>query len=162
MSSIKFKNTGKRLKDFNSKKNKSLKISLAKKKPIGIVLPLQDKSKSSESLFAMTYDLKDQVKVNLKNLLLTQKGEVLCNPNFGTSLINIYNSTDLENIEDIAMSEIENVVAKYMPFVALTNFSSIKIEETEEVSGYYELEINYRVSGFNDDNKLVLNIKTSR
>jgi phage baseplate assembly protein W len=162
MSSIKFKNTGKRLKDFNDKKNKRLKISLDKKKPIGIVLPLQDKSRSNESLFSMTYDLKSQVKVNLKNLLLTQKGEALCNPNFGTSLINIYNNTNLESIEDIAMSEIENAVVNYMPFVTLTNFSSIKVEETEEVSGYYELEIDYRVSGFNDDSKLVLNIKTSR
>ena len=49
-----------------------------------------------------------------------------------------------------------------MPFVNLTNFSSVKIEETENVSGYYELEIDYSIEGFEDLNKLILNIEMSR
>tara|TARA_Y100000114_G_C11753314_1_gene325552 strand:- start:186 stop:674 length:489 start_codon:yes stop_codon:yes gene_type:complete len=162
MSSIKFKNTGKRLKDFKNKRIKNKIIEEDLKKPIGIMLPLQEKRKNSESLFAMSYNINDQVKVNLKNLILTQKGEMICNPNFGTNLISIYNSTNLESIEEIAMNEIQQSVSAYMPFVNLTNFSSVKIEETENVSGYYELEIDYSIEGFEDLNKLILNIEMSR
>ena len=162
MSSIKFKNTGKRLKDFKNKNIKNKIIEEQNKKPIGIILPLQEKKRNSESLFAMTYNISDQVKVNLKNLILTQKGEMICNPNFGTNLIAIYNSTNLESVEEVAMNEIQSSVNTYMPFVNLTNFSSIKKEYTENTSGYYELEIDYFIEGFENINKLTLNIEMSR
>ena len=63
MSAIKFKNTGKSLKDLRARRRKSLRIELDNKKPIGIILPIQQKRNNNDTLFAMSYDLKEQIKI---------------------------------------------------------------------------------------------------
>jgi len=162
MSNISFKNTGKSIEEVEKRflKEKSLRDSI--KKPIGIVLPLKPKKNSNETLFEMSYDINEQIKTNLKNLLLTSKGEVLCSPDFGTNLNQLYNATDVDSIEEIAMEEIKTTVKKYLPFIELSNFSSQKIHETQEISGYYELKIEYSIAGISDLNELILKISTSR
>lgn len=163
MSRIKFKNSGKLAKDFIKSKDYESKIK-ENAKPIGINLPLRKKSSHNESLFEMTYNIEDQVKVNLKNLILTRKGEYLCMPDFGTNIIDVYNSPELENedVDSFIMKEIQEVVNKYMPFVSLSNFSSKKVKETKSYSGYHEIEIRYIISTLSSQNKLNLKILTSR
>lgn len=162
MSKVKFKNTGKLRKDFTKKEKYKNKILESGKKPIGIKLPLSSSKNSNETLFEMTYTVSDQVKNNLKNLILTKKGEYLCMPSFGTNLIDVYNSTNLENIEEIAMQEIQSAVSTYMPFINLTNFTSIKISETLDNPGYFEININYTINESEETNKLIIKILTSR
>lgn len=162
MSKIKFKNTGKLRKDFVKKEKYKNKILESNKQPLGIKLPLTPKKLSNESLFEMTYTIEDQVKNNLKNLILTRKGEYLCSPNFGTNLIDIYNRTDLENIESIAMSEIQNSVNIYMPFVNLINYTSVEIPESFDNPKYYEIKINYTIDSIEEKNVLIIKLLTSR
>jgi hypothetical protein len=57
-------------------------INLNKNITIGISLPF-----NAPSAFRSTYSFKDQLKYNLVNLLLTNKGERIFNPNFGTDII---------------------------------------------------------------------------
>lgn len=162
MANISFKNTGKSIEQVEKRFRKEKKLRDSIKKPIGIVLPLKPKKNSNETLFEMTYDVNDQIKTNLKNLLLTSKGEVLCSPDFGTNLNQLYNATDVDDIEELAMEEIKATVKKYLPFVELSNFSSQRIEATQDKSGYYELKIEYSVAGISDLNELILKINTSR
>ena len=160
MSKYLFKNSGKSIKSINKKNIRQEVLDNENILPIGIVLPLRPGSKQNENLFSMTYDENEQVKINLKNLILTKKGEVLGNPDLGTSLIDLYNATDLENIDEIAMKEIKSTVNKYMPFVNLLNYASVYISATEESSPYYEINILYN---YNDiQNELFLKIQTSR
>lgn len=157
-----FKNTGKLKKDFVKKQRHEQAIKQSNKIPIGIKLPLTPKKNRNQTLFEMTYSLSDQVKVNLKNLILTKKGECLCNYDFGTNLIDLYNQTNLEEIEDFAMQEIQSAVNKYMPFVSLQNYTSIKIEETFENPEYYEIKIDYNIPNLNENSKLIIKLLTSR
>ena len=98
--------------------------------PIGIKTPLERGSKSKETLFKMHFDISEQVKDNLKNLIMTQKGERLGFPDFGTNLRQIYSNNTLtkDQIVDIASKEISNVVSKYMPSIRLEEFYSSKID----------------------------------
>ena len=162
MSKTKFKNTGKLKKDFIKKEKYKNKVQEFRKKPIGIKLPLSTKKNSNESLFEMTYSIEEQVKVNLKNLILTKKGEYLCNPEFGTNLIKIYNSTNLEDIEDIAMNEIESAVSIYMPFIKLKSYTSTKINETSNNPEYYKLTVDYNIEGLENKSSLIIRLLTSR
>lgn len=162
MSKTVFKNTGKLKKDFVKKDKRQKSIIDSGKTPIGIKLPLSPKLNSNNTLFEMTYSVYDQVKVNLKNLILTKKGEYLCAPDFGTNLIDLYNRTDLEDIESFAMDEIQSTVGLYMPFVSLVNYTSVKIPETFENPEYYELKVDYEVSGFNKISTLIIKLLTSR
>lgn len=143
MSQYKFKNSGRSIKDINKRLRRQEVISQESKSPIGIVLPLRNSQNTQETLFSMTYDENDQVKINLKNLILTRKGEYLGRPDFGTDLIELYSSSNRENIDEIAMSEVKSAVSKYMPFITLQDYTSQYIEPTESNSPYYEISIKY-------------------
>lgn len=104
---------------------------LAKKvnKPLGIKTPLEKGNRSGETLFKMHFDIKDQIRDNLKNLIMTQKGERLGFPDFGTNLRQIYSNTSISNEEilDRASNQIEETVSKYIPNIRLINFYSEKL-----------------------------------
>ena len=102
------------------------------KKPIGIKTPLERGNvQNGESLFKMHFSIEDQVVDNLKNLIMTQKGERLGFTDYGTNLNKIYSDTSLteDEIADIASTEISNVVSKYMPSIRLSQFYTQKVED---------------------------------
>ena len=103
MSKFKFKNSGKKVSDFVDSEEYLEKIQNKKSKPYGIILPIQSKKKSTESLFAMTYSPEDQLLVDLKTLILTRKGEYLTEPNFGTNIIDLYSKTDIDDVKSSSM-----------------------------------------------------------
>ena len=102
------------------------KTIVVPEKPIGIKTPLERGSRQSESLFKMHFDITKQIEDNLKNLIMTQKGERLGFPDFGTQLKSIYSNNTLndEQIVEIASSEINRAVSKYMPNISLVEFYS--------------------------------------
>ena len=115
-------------------------------KPIGISTPLTKGFRNNESLFKMHYVLENQIDDNLKNLLMTKKGERLGFASFGTNLVKIFSLTNStkDEIEEIAMSEINKTVSTYMPFLELLDFSS-EIDEdlSNKKETTYKLIISY-------------------
>ena len=90
---------------------------------IGLKLPLDH---DRQGFFPRTKTSLEQVKHNIRNLLLTKRGERLGNPIFGSDLLNILfeQEDDIENrIEEIIRSS----VSEFLPFVDITkieiNFS---------------------------------------
>ena len=160
MSQYSFKSSGRNIKELDKKIKRNDFIEKEKELPVGIVLPLQRSKKSGDSLFAMTYDINEQTKINLKNLILTRKGEYLGRPDFGTSLIDLYSLSNNENIDQIAMEEIKSVVAAYMPFIELKNFESSYIEPTINNSPYYDIKIYYIFN--NIENEINIKLQVSR
>lgn len=114
-------------------KNKS-KLFVQEKFPIGIKTPIEPGYRDNETLFKMNFDPFEQIKDNLKNLILTQKGERLGFPDFGTDLLQIYSNTELsdDQIADVVMAEIQEAVRKYMPSLFLKNFYSQKLSDDEK------------------------------
>jgi len=105
--------------------------------PLGIKTPLEKgSSRNGESIFKMHYSIVDQVVDNLKNLLMTQKGERLGFEDFGTRLKQIYSNTDLneEEIVEKASADISDTVKKYMPSIRLKDFYSEKIVEDTNIN----------------------------
>ena len=109
------------------------KLFKPEKFPIGIKTPIEPGYRDNEDLFKMHFEPFEQIKDNLKNLVLTQKGERLGFPDFGTDLLSIYSNTELtdEEVSDVVMSEIQAAVSKYMPSIFLQNFYSQKITQDE-------------------------------
>lgn len=60
---------------------KILKVHLDKTVQVGISLPM-----NVSNVFPMTFSNKEQIKSNLLNFILTNKGERLYRPNFGTDI----------------------------------------------------------------------------
>lgn len=119
-----------KIRQFNKIKEISNEIV---EKPIGIKTPLSKGKKENETLFEMNFNPNDQIRDNLKNLILTQKGERLGFPDFGTNLSILYSDTNLTltQIEEILMKEISDVVQKYLGSVTLEEFYTGKVENDQ-------------------------------
>ena len=95
-----------------------LDIEPQKKVGIGITLPIQ---KGNDGYFNQTFNTSDAIKTNIKNLLLTKRGERVMQPNFGTTLWNILfeNDTDDTPISDKIEKSIESAIKFWLPFVSI-------------------------------------------
>jgi len=93
----------------------------------GITLPLR---KGETGFFEQAFVSFEQAKSNLKNLLLTKKGERVMQPNFGTGL----HSLLFEQIDDNLESKIQETITKnvnyWLPYV---NIKNIDVEMTNEL-----------------------------
>lgn len=165
MSKIMFKNAGKSVDDVRQEKasiDESKKTDAA---PIGIQFPLRRGSKSYETLFKMNDNVFDQISNNLKVFIMTQKGELIGKPDFGTILHNIYNRTDLEkeDIENLAMQDLSAGISKYFPFVNLIDYESFEVKENSNVNAdYVKLDIRYNIQGFEESvNRIQIKIRRS-
>lgn len=85
----------------------------------------------------------EAIKSDLMHLILTQKGERLYNPNFGTNLMKfIFEQNDSVTFSDIK-TEISDVVKRYIPELNLNNVTLDYVEDNDHVA---LLTINYTVS----------------
>jgi phage baseplate assembly protein W len=93
---------------------------------INIRFPFFDSKKGY--FLEMTKTSKDAIKSNLMHLLLTNKGERLYMPEFGTNLRKyIFEQNDLEtqvNIKD----EIQNTITKFIPNLIIDTLEVIPLE----------------------------------
>lgn len=93
----------------------------------GITLPVKN---GETGFFEQAFTSYDQAKSNLKNLLLTKKGERIMQPNFGTGL----HSLLFEQIDDTFQQKIQETITKnvnyWLPYISIKN---IDVEMTNEL-----------------------------
>lgn len=109
--------------------------------PIGIKTPLRPGTR--EGVWAMNFDMADQVHDNLRNLILTNWGERLGVYDFGANLKQL--TTELVSIEDFegeAIVRIKNAVSRWMPYVVLQDF----IGKTEHEGNSKIAQISFAVT----------------
>jgi len=91
-------------------------LDLQKNIAIGVSLPFNKP-------FTSTYTTKNQIKSNLVNLLLTDMGERVMNPNFGCNLKRYL----FENINDVNAEKVKNAVLSsvgyYIPEITVTSIA---------------------------------------
>lgn len=105
-------------------------------KPLGITLPLQ---LGANGYFENTSDPFVQVRSNLSNLLLTQKGERPMQPTFGSRLHSFVFEQETDNAFDNLQSVIEEAVAEWMPFVQILDVS----KTFDKISGVTTVTISF-------------------
>lgn len=115
--------------------------------PIGIVTPL-DLGDSDEGLLAMHYNVGDQMKNNLRDLLMTNWGERVGVYDYGGNLGPLV--TEYENGKDAfdnaCMQRIMYAVNKWMPYVTLESFDSNKVTYTNQIGlGAVILLVDYSI-----------------
>ena len=104
---------------------------------IGVSLPF-----NGPVAFNSTYSTYDQIKSNLINLLLTNKGERVFNPEFGADLKTVLFEGITEDINDIIRSLISTNVSIFVPEVTITNLNVVKDEDHNTIS----LTVQYRIN----------------
>ena len=89
-------------------------LDLNKNVAVGVVFPF-----NGNAVFNSSYTTSDQVKSNLINVLLTEPGERIYEPNFGVGLKKLLFENQIK--EDELESKIKDQCALYIPEIDITN-----------------------------------------
>ena len=92
-------------------------LDLQKNIAIGVALPF-----NAPGVFKSTYSTKDQIKSNLVNLLLTDVGERVMNPNFGCNLKKYLFEGLTESNLEILKTDVLNSISFYVPEITVVEF----------------------------------------
>jgi phage baseplate assembly protein W len=83
---------------------------------VGIGFPLDH---NVQGFFRKTKTIREQTKSNIRNLLLTEKGERLFQPNFGSNLKSLlFEQITPEKIDDIE-NDIRESIGTWLPYVSI-------------------------------------------
>jgi phage baseplate assembly protein W len=126
-------------------------LDLRKNIAIGVSLPFKGP-------FTSTFTTKDQIKSNLINLLLTNKGERVMNPTFGCDikkqLFQNITPTLQQNIIDIIVDSV-NV---FIPEIQLLNIEVIPYTDYNQIS----ITIDYKITISNTPGQVTIQFETLR
>lgn len=139
MAQISFKDVG--IEDYRE----SNRLEEEQRIPIGIKTPLE-LDYSNGTIFKMHFNLPDQISDNLRNLILTNRGERLGFYDFGANIrpiLSEFNKKD--EFDQEVMRRIKKAVSTYMPFVELIGYESKGVDLNKESIGYIKLLIAYSV-----------------
>jgi phage baseplate assembly protein W len=87
-------------------------IDTEARRAVGFGFPL-----NGNAVFVPTYQTRDQIKANLVNYLLTNKGERVFNPNFGGDLRNLLFENILDATVEDLRGRIQNDINSFFPEV---------------------------------------------
>jgi len=113
-------------------------IDTEARRAVGFGFPL-----NGNAVFTPTYQTRDQIKANLVNYLLTNRGERVFNPNFGANLRNLL----FENISDTTTEElrgrIQNDINSFFPEVQVKQviFNNIPDSNTINFTLTYQIVV---------------------
>ena len=106
----------------------------------GITLPL---SRGETGFFQQAFVSFEQAKSNLKNLLLTRKGERIFQPNFGTGLHELLFEQLTDDLSSKLEQTITNSVNSWLPYI---NIDSIDVKMTDEMKDNHKAEMSITFS----------------
>ena len=126
-------------------------LDLRKNIAIGVSLPFKGP-------FTSTFTTKDQIKSNLINLLLTNKGERVMNPTFGCDIKNqLFENITIESEQKIINSIVDSVNL-FLPEVRLLN-----VEITPEIDfNQISLTVYYSINISNTPGQVTIQFETLR
>jgi phage baseplate assembly protein W len=122
---------------------------IGQKRGIGISVLFNN----GNNVFNQTFTTKEQVKSNLINYILTNKGERLFNPTFGGNLrASLFNP---DSSFDSVVASLEQEIYAYVPNIIIRNIAIKKYSDENLVNIILDYSIN------NQNDNLVINVSTN-
>ena len=126
-------------------------LDLNKNVAIGVAFPFD-----ADGVFNQTFTQKEQVKSNLINVLLTEKGERVNLPNFGVGLKNLLFETNMDT--NLLEDRINTQIQQYIPEITL--ISAVVTFSPDEHILYIKITYRYNPSNELDAIQLNFNAQT--
>jgi phage baseplate assembly protein W len=123
-------------------------------KSVGVTLPLR---KGNNGYFEVSYTTKDQIKSNIKSLLLTQKGERLMQPTFGSDLKRYLFEPISSNLDSFIEDSITEAINTWMPYVTVESIIYDTSNDLKDMNRI-DLELKYSLKYSNSQTLEQLNI----
>jgi phage baseplate assembly protein W len=107
---------------------------------IGITLPLQ----IGNIAFNQSFTTSEQVRTNIKSLLLTKRGERIMQPNLGSGLDELVFDLNDDNLASDVEEIIISTLQQWLPYVTV---EEIDIEQTNELkdSNRVNISLKFRI-----------------
>ena len=109
-------------------------LDLQKNIAIGVSLPFD-----GPGVFNSTYTTKDQIKSNLVNLLLTDIGERVMNPNFGCNLRKFLFEGITDDNSELLINSLTDSISVFVPQVTVRDITLDPIPDSNSIN----LTVNY-------------------
>ncbi len=114
---------------------------------IGLELPF---ARSSRGLFGQTATTLEQAGHNIKNLLLTSKGERVMQPDFGSDLRSLLFEQAGDNINNDIKEAISDAMSNWLPYINISNVNVIENETNlNQIKVSIDFSLNYDPNRFN-------------
>ena len=113
-------------------------IDLEKDIAVGITLPFG----KNKGLFSLSYTTEEQAISNLKNLLLTRKGERLFQPEFGSSVYSLLFEQMNENLSTQMDEQLREDIGFWLPYIVIDEL----IIQPNYDRNYVGIELKFRVT----------------
>jgi phage baseplate assembly protein W len=105
-------------------------------------------STGAHGLFSSIYTTPQQVKENLKSLLLTRIGERLMQPTFGTNLLNIIFEPNISDLKEDIVDLLTAPINYWIPSITIESVDIITNEDDPNLIHNLKITIKYSVQNF--------------
>ena len=113
---------------------------------IGLKLPF---NRGKSGLFPQTETTLEQAGSNIKNLLLTAKGERIMQPNFGSRLRDLLFEQYTEDLTERIKQEIQEAMSTWLPYIVISKVDIIQDEtNTNQIKVDLDFSLNYEPNRF--------------
>jgi phage baseplate assembly protein W len=109
--------------------------------PLGINLPFTGQF----GVFNSTYTTEARALANLKNLLLTYKGERIFQPNFGTDLPKVLFEPNTQELKPVISEIISEAVDYWLPIINLVSIDTVTAEDDPNMPHELKITITFSV-----------------
>ena len=107
---------------------------------VGVALPF-----NAPAVFQTTYTTQESIKYNLINFFLTNPGERVFNPFFGSGLNNLINMNFLDTFDvEFVKKFLKDQIDQYFPFVGIEEINLVVIRESNQLG----IVMKYQVENF--------------
>ena len=107
---------------------------------IGLKLPF---TRDRAGLFGQTETTLEQAGYNIKNLLLTSKGERVMQPEFGSDLRDLLFEQYTEDLTDRIKDTIEEAMSTWLPYIVI---SSVDVTEDETNPNQTKVDLDFSLN----------------
>lgn len=124
-------------------------LDLKRNTAIGVMLPL-----GGAPMFKLSYTTEDQSISNLKNLLLTRKGERPFQPLFGTDIYSILFENITSDVESTLKESLTSDIAFWLPYIQITKLEVVGERDKNTIS----ISLNVRVNDIGANTPIIVNV----
>ena len=107
---------------------------------IGLKLPF---TRDRAGLFGQTETTLEQAGNNIKNLLLTSKGERVMQPEFGSDLRDLLFEQYTEDLTDRIKDAIEEAMSTWLPYIVISN---VDVTENETNPNQTKVDLDFSLN----------------
>jgi|TARA_R110002012_G_scaffold52195_3_gene134137 phage baseplate assembly protein W len=115
-----------------------------------------DLSFGNPGIFKTLFTSNDQAKANIRNLLLTRKGERYNQLNFGTNLLSLVFLPSNDELKELISAEISAALNFWLPYIVVQNLEILNVDDDPSLLNTTKIQLTYTVDGFSTDNITII------